>query len=164
MPLPLPPQGLAATEPDRAVLGTEQTLNLLPDDGQAHSSVLVAHDRIEAVGDPQAAHIIGRSYTSNDNSGDNSQVPSRLQRGLQAWFGEPIETVTRPNPDVAFAIGEHGKHRSRGQSVRVTVGIRDILKAKGGPYLRVFGMGDTAQTVRLVPQRTVVIENELPTG
>src|SRR5258708_8805053 len=78
VPLPLAPQGLAASEPYRAVRYTEQTLDLLPDDGRAHSPVLVAHHRIDAVGDPQAARVIGRGYTQIVNRGENLQVLRRL--------------------------------------------------------------------------------------
>ena len=45
----------------------------------------------------------------------------------RAWLGKTIEPMSRPNPDVALAIDQHGKHRSRGQSVRVRVGICDVL-------------------------------------
>ena len=48
---------------DGAIGGTDETVDFLSDDGRAHSPVLVAHNCIEAVGNPQAAGVIGSGYT-----------------------------------------------------------------------------------------------------
>src|ERR1700677_3132273 len=144
--MPLARQGLAASEPYRAVRGTEQSLDLLPDDGRTHFPVLVAHYRIGAVGYPQAARVVGSGYTRISNLGDNLHVFRHLYRDFHPWLGKTIEPMSRPDPDVAFAIDQQCSHSSRGQSVRVGVVIRDILDTEGGPHGRVFGMGNAPQT------------------
>ena len=98
VPLPLAPQGLAAAKPYRAIRGTDQTLDLLFDDGRAHFPVLIAHHCIDAVGDPQAARVIGRSDTRYDDSGDDLQVLRRLERGVSglARKSDRVHESSRP--------------------------------------------------------------------
>ena len=118
------------------------------------------HHLIDAVGDPKATRVVGRSYAQSHNRREDLQVLRRVQRRFQTWLGKTIEPLSGSDPDIPFAIGQQGTHSSRGQSIRVRVGIRDTLKMESGPHSRLCGgMGDAAQTAQRFPQRTIVIEN-----